>query len=337
MTTLVFFCAMLSGLTLTFYLRGYAISNKIIDIPNHRSSHSIPTPRGGGVAFVVTFIVGVLALYLWKAHFSTSLFLILFFGSSLIALVGFFDDLKHIPAKWRLLGHFVIAFFAVVLLGGFPSIEIFGFNTNFHIIGYFIGSLFIVWLINLYNFMDGIDGLAASEAVFVCISGFLLYSFIGQPLYSFPLLLLAGAVAGFLVLNFPPAKIFMGDAGSGFLGFALGVLCLQAAFIDASLFWAWLVLLGVFIVDATLTLFRRLFFGLKVYEAHRTHAYQYASRHLGSHLPVTMSIFAINLLWLLPIAYLVVDGLVPGAIGLVVAYLPLIFLAVKFRAGIEEL
>jgi Fuc2NAc and GlcNAc transferase len=125
----------------------------------------------------------------------------------------------------------------------------------------------------------------------------------------------------------------MGDAGSGFLGIILGVLSLLAAWTDPGLLWVWLILLGVFIVDATFTLMRRLLRGDKVYEAHRSHAYQFASRQFGKHLPVTVAVGLINVFWLLPIALCVSYLKVDGALGLVVAYLPLVWLAVKYRAG----
>lgn len=125
----------------------------------------------------------------------------------------------------------------------------------------------------------------------------------------------------------------MGDAGSGFLGIVLGGLSLQAAWFSADFLWGWLILLGVFIVDATFTLFRRLLRGDKVYEAHRSHAYQFASRRFGKHLPVTAAVGAINLLWLLPIALGVTHYDLDGGLGLILAYAPLLVLAIKFRAG----
>ncbi|ERO64639.1 hypothetical protein P308_22955 [Pseudomonas piscis] len=146
-------------------------------------------------------------------------------------------------------------------------------------------------------------------------------------------LLLAMAVLGFLYWNFPPARIFMGDAGSGFLGLVLGVLSIQAAWTSSKFFWVWLILLGVFIVDATFTLMRRLLRGDKVYEAHRSHAYQFASRRYGRHLPVTLAVLAINVLWLFPIAICVGLLGLDGMIGAVLAYVPLFVLAVRFHAG----
>jgi Fuc2NAc and GlcNAc transferase len=149
-------------------------------------------------------------------------------------------------------------------------------------------------------------------------------------------MLLLAAVAGFLCWNFPPARIFMGDAGSGFLGLMLGLLSIQAAGVNPDFFWAWLILLGVFVVDATVTLLRRLMRRQKLYEAHRSHAYQYASRKYGAHRPVTLAAGAINLLWLMPLAMLVGLGYVDGALGLLVAYAPLVRVAFLFKAGAAE-
>jgi Fuc2NAc and GlcNAc transferase len=191
-------------------------------------------------------------------------------------------------------------------------------------------------MLNLYNFMDGIDGIAGVEAVTVCTGGFLLYWVNDVPGQGWPLVLLIAGVAGFLFWNFPPAKIFMGDAGSGFLGIALGVLSLQAAWISAEMLWAWLILLGVFIVDATFTLLRRLIRGDKVYEAHRSHAYQFAARRFGRHLPITLAVAMINVFWLLPVALCVVLYRLDGAAALTIAYLPMIVLAIKYKAGESE-
>jgi Fuc2NAc and GlcNAc transferase len=202
-----------------------------------------------------------------------------------------------------------------------------------------LAALYLVWLLNLYNFMDGIDGIAGMEAITVCLGAAALVGLalgigsaadIGLPL------LLAGAVAGFLVWNFPPARIFMGDAGSGFLGITLGILSLHAGAIAPPLLWSWLILLGVFVADATVTLLRRLLRGERVYEAHRSHAYQQAARHYGRHLPVTLAVAAVNLAWLTPIAAgVAMRRIEPGA-GLLIAYAPLFALAVRFRAGEPE-
>jgi Fuc2NAc and GlcNAc transferase len=198
-----------------------------------------------------------------------------------------------------------------------------------------LGGLYLVWLLNLYNFMDGIDGIAAVEAVSVCLAGALFYVLLGEWGLALLPLVLALACGGFLFWNFPPARIFMGDAGSGYLGMLLGLLSLQAALFDPRLLWAWLIMLGVFVVDASLTLLRRLLRGERVHQAHRSHAYQFASRQFGAHLPVTVAVAFINLCWLLPLSLWVVLG-GDGLSITLLAYTPLIGLAVKFRAGLAE-
>ena len=128
----------------------------------------------------------------------------------------------------------------------------------------------------------------------------------------------------------------MGDAGSGFLGITLGSLSILSSYCAPQLLWAWLVLLGVFIVDATFTIMHRLIAGERIYKAHRSHAYQRAYRRFGSQRTVTISVIAINLFWLFPIAYAVALSYVDGVAGLFIAYIPLIFLAAFFKAGSKE-
>jgi Fuc2NAc and GlcNAc transferase len=320
------------SLFLTGALRRYALARSLMDIPNARSSHSVATPRGGGVAIVLSFLLALpalafLGLVAWPVVWALM-------GSGVgVTVLGFLDDHGHIAARWRLLGHFAAAIWALFWLSGLPPVVMFGFAVDLGWFGHALAAVYLVWLLNLYNFMDGIDGIASVEAICVCIGGALLYAVLGfEGSAQFPVLL-AAAVAGFLFWNFPPARIFMGDAGSGFLGITLGVLSLQAAWVAPQLLWSWLILLGVFIVDATFTLLRRLLRGDKVYEAHRSHAYQYASRRFGRHLPVTLAVAALNLFWLLPIALWVGWSGLDGLVGLAIAYAPLIGLALKYKAG----
>lgn len=320
---------------LTAGLRRYALARSMLDVPNDRSSHTVPTPRGGGVSIVVTFLSGLVAM--WSAGLIDSGFFLGAVGAGgLVAVIGFMDDHGHIAARWRLLGHFAAAAWVLWWTGGLAPMEVFGIAFDPGWVGNVFALFYLVWMLNLYNFMDGIDGLASVEAISVCGSVCLLYWISGHEGFVWTPLLLAMSVLGFLVWNFPPAKIFMGDAGSGFLGIILGALGLQAASVGPDLLWAWLILLGVFVVDATFTLLRRLLRGEKVYEAHRSHAYQYASRVYGRHLPVTVAVALINVLWLLPVAIAVVVAGLDGAVGLIIAYAPLLVLAVKFHAGESE-
>lgn len=322
---------------LTALLRRYALARSLLDVPNARSSHSLPTPRGGGVAIVVAFLAGLCLAFFSGLGVASELFYALLGAGLGIALLGFLDDHGHIAARWRLLGHFLAAAWALYCLGGLPPLSVFGGLVQLSWIGHVLAAFYLVWLLNLYNFMDGIDGIASVEAICVCLGGALLYVLAEAPATAdVSLLMLAAAVMGFLIWNFPPARIFMGDAGSGFLGIVMGIFSLQAAWIEPVLFWAWLILLGVFIVDATLTLFRRLLRGERVYEAHRSHAYQHASRRMASHLPVTVGVVIINLAWLLPMAVTVALGWLDGLVGVAIAYAPLLVLAWLLGAGMTE-
>ncbi|MGE6388509.1 MraY family glycosyltransferase [Pseudomonas sp. NPDC078416] len=325
----------LFSFALTHVLRRYALHKSLLDIPNGRSSHTIPTPRGGGVAIVISYLVALLWM-LFAGLIGRDPFLALFGAGTLIAALGFLDDHGHIAARWRLLGHFFAASWALFWLGGLPAINVFGMTLAPGLIVNVLAAFYLVWLLNLYNFMDGIDGIASVEAICVCVGAAIIYALSGFATLVWLPFLLACAVAGFLFWNFPPAKIFMGDAGSGFLGIMLGCLSLQGAWISSQFLWVWLILLGVFIVDATVTLIRRLVRGDKVYEAHRSHAYQFASRRFGKHLPVTSAVGVINLCWLLPVAVCVTRFGLDGALGVIIAYAPLLALAVIFKAGALE-
>lgn len=333
-----FFFMFILTIILTWYLRRYAIKNNIIDKPNSRSSHVVPTPKGGGVAIVVSFLCGI-ALFYFQGYLPLLTVIGLVVSGGVIALVGFWDDHGHIAARWRLLAHFSAAAFLLFCLGGFPVLIVSGVVVNLGILGNLFGLLFLVWMLNLYNFMDGIDGLASAQAVTTSIGAIVIYFISGYhvDLSSYLVLgLLASTVLGFLLWNFPPAKIFMGDAGSGFLGLIIGSLAISAGWIETKFFFCWLILLGLFIVDATWTLVRRVLSGFKVYEAHRSHGYQVLSRRFKGHLPVTLSAITINIIWLFPIALLVGIDIVNPIIGLIISYIPLLFVDYKFNAGVNN-
>ncbi|MGO4013617.1 MULTISPECIES: MraY family glycosyltransferase [unclassified Pseudomonas] len=319
----------------TWGMRHYALSKSLMDIPNERSSHSVATPRGGGVAIVFGFLLA-LPIFGWLGLMDHAALAAMSGSGLLVALIGFADDHGHIAARWRLLGHFLAAIWALFWLGGLAPIAVLNGTIDLGWMGHAIAAVYLVWMLNLYNFMDGIDGLASAEALCVCLGIALVYALIGEvePIWS--VLAMSAAVGGFMCWNYPPARIFMGDAGSGFLGIALGILSLDAATRLPELLWSWVILLGAFVVDATLTLCRRLLNGEKVYQAHRSHAYQYAARHFKSHKAVTLAVTGLNLCWLMPWAVVVALGVVPGVAGLIAAYIPLFWLAIRFKAGTRE-
>ncbi len=317
---------------LTALVRRYALTTQLLDLPNERSSHTVPTPRGGGVAIVLSLLL--LVLLMGALGFIEARLAVASIGAgSTIALLGFLDDRSSLPARWRFLGHAAAAAWVLWWMGRVPPVPVLGMLVDLSYAGPALCGLYLVWMVNLFNFMDGIDGIASIEAITTTLGGALLWWLAGSGTGWVVALLFAACVGGFLVWNFPPAKIFMGDAGSGFLGLMVALLSLWCGQATPALFWAWFILIGCFMADATTTLVRRVRRGERFHEAHRSHAYQYASRRVGRHLPVTLACGAINLLWLLPLAAAVALGRLDGTFGIVIAYAPLVWLAFRYKAG----
>jgi len=305
-----------------------------MDIPNERSSHITPTPRGGGIAFVATSLIGFLLLLLNDGLNRTEL-LALCCAGSIVAIAGHLDDRQKISgATVRLFLHAISAVILIVGVGIPSELALFDQTVNTGIIGSILGVVYLVWLLNLFNFMDGTDGIAASEAIFVVLAGaFLSYHVLSDANHSAAAITLAASTFGFILYNWSPAKIFMGDVGSGFLGIVIGGLSLIAANQDRELLWVWIILLAAFVSDATVTLIRRLLRKQKPHVAHRSHAYQHLAIGLNSHAKVALLVLAVNIAWLLPIAFLVADKQVAGTTGVIIAYVPLLIAALAFGAG----
>lgn len=322
--------SLLTSALLTALVRRLAEAHGILDIPNERSSHSSATPRGGGIAIVVTASAAVLLL---AGHGSIprDLCMALVGGGIAVAVVGLMDDRFAVPAGVRLGVHLLAAAWAVYWLGGLTTVRVGDHIATLGWVGGVLAVLGITWVLNLFNFMDGIDGIAASEAVFVACVGALL-SAAGNGLAD-ATAAFAGACAGFLLWNWSPAKVFLGDVGSGYLGYVVAVLALAAARNSSVALWVWLILGGVFFVDATLTLARRVWRGERAHEAHRTHAYQWLARRWRSHAKVTMAVIGVNLVWLLPCAVLAERHPSSAAMTVIVALVPLVVLAVAFGSG----
>jgi Fuc2NAc and GlcNAc transferase len=203
-------------------------------------------------------------------------------------------------------------------------------------IGIIILLVSMVWLINVFNFMDGIDGIAGSMAVFAACAGGALAWAAGNTPTTMIAFMLAGSVSGFLIWNWPPARIFMGDVGSGFLGFVLGTLIILNMQHNSSNAWVWVILLGVFLADSTTTLIRRIALGKRWWQAHRSHAYQHLARRWGSHRKVVLLALCTDIFWLLPLAilaWMVPFFAMPLALA---ANVPLLFGCIKAKAGLGE-
>lgn len=325
-----------SSVILVGVVRAYALKRNIVDLPNARSSHIAPTPRAGGIAIVLTFLASLVALCFCRI-IDTRTAAILIVAGCAIAGVGFLDDRQQLTAKSRFTVHVAAAAFVVALLGGIPEAELARWGLGKYWIGSAFSVLVLAWGTNLFNFMDGIDGIAASEAIFMSMAVACLSWLDGGDFgMTAAMFCLAAATLGCLVWNWPPARIFMGDVGSGFLGFmvaALAIIVCQRGRIPIEVLP---ILGGAFLVDATVTLLRRLVRGDRCLEAHRMHAYQHLARRWQKHRPVTLIVIAINLIWLLPWAYVANRFPTDARICLAAALLPLVILALIGGAGRPE-
>jgi len=323
----------LSAFLLTALTRRMALARDVIDRPNERSSHQHPTPHGGGIGFVVPFIG--LCLYGWLVGQILSLdqFMALAMGGAIIALLGFVDDLHNLSARSRLIIQVLAVSWMLYWVGDIWLYALFPWAG----FGWLFAGVAMLWWLNLYNFMDGIDGIAASEGVCVALGAAALLGWGDGGESLLPLLLgLVSVLSGFLLLNWAPAKIFMGDVGSCFIGSVLAVIALLTLQAQLLSIWSWIILTALFWTDATVTLLRRIGLGQTWHQAHRSHAYQILSRRFKSHQRVTLLVIVINLFWLIPMSVAVV--LFPTAgIGIaLMACSPLIFLQWRIGAGRPE-
>jgi Fuc2NAc and GlcNAc transferase len=285
--------ALVVSWALTGRVRRYAIRTAMLDQPGPRSSHQVATPTGGGLAVALVTLSGIAAAGAagW-VPFRVAVALV---GGGLpVALVGWVDDRRGTPAVARLAVQLMAGAWAIWWLGVPPSLRIDWAPPLFSALGALIGIIGVVWATNCFNFMDGIDGLAGGEAVTVGLGGSLLLLATGHRELATVPLVIAAASAGFLVWNWAPARIFLGDVGSGLLGFLFAGLAIASDAAGALPLLDWLLLLGVFAFDATATLLRRAWRGERWYHAHRSHAYQRAVQGRWSHAQVSLTVFAIN-------------------------------------------
>ncbi len=275
------------GVVILTWLLCLLISNPssrlyVLDNPTHRSLHDVPKPKTGGLAIFTVILISWLIITFTRD--TEKFFYYLIIGMILLAIISYLDDRISIPQIWRLIAHFIAA--VLLIVGGlelsaneFSVIESAEGSLLLHIITIFT----IVWMINLFNFMDGMDGLAGG----MCVIGFSCLSWLGwaagNNLYMTTALIVAAANLGFLLRNFPPAKIFMGDVGSITMGYLVAFFSLWGIHSKIFQWWVPILLFSPFIVDATATLIRRFLRGEKVWEAHKSHYYQRLVQHGWGH------------------------------------------------------
>ncbi len=273
----------------TPYVRRRLLAKGVLDQPNERSSHALPTPRGGGIAVVAGLVLAGGWLVFRGAAPTGTLYMII--AVLVLGSVSWRDDIKNLSAQIRLGAQIVVVASMIAIE---PSLirDALPFLPSWLAVP--VGALAWLWFINLFNFMDGIDGISGIEAISVA-GGVALLCMIGQaPIDVFgPALMIGAAALGFLAWNWHPAKIFLGDVGSVPLGFALGWLLFELA--RAGQWPAALILPGYYIADATITLLRRLIRGEKVWEAHKSHFYQRAHQRGLSHDQIATHVLYANM------------------------------------------
>jgi Fuc2NAc and GlcNAc transferase len=301
---MTYFLLFIISFVLTYLVKKYLIHKSIFADINHRSSHTIPTPAGGGVAISITWFFGLLYLQIYN-KIDITLFSLLILGI-LIFAIGLYDDLvKTITPKLRLVLQSLISIIALYILGGLNSINLGFYEITNSVVTNIFAFFLIIWFINLYNFIDGIDGYASSEAIFLALAGFLLFG-------DSHFLVLNVAVLGFWIWNFPSkfiggrAKIFMGDSSSTLIGYNIAIFTLYYANESSLNLWIWILLFSLFWVDATYTLVKRIIQGKNPTQAHKEHIYQKLVKYGWSHGKVVIVGMSLNiLLFILIIKYLI--------------------------------
>lgn len=322
------------------------LRHQVIDYPNRRSLHTTPIPRGGGLSIVVIFLA-VLLFFITDDAINQFNFTVLFLAGLSIAVLGFFDDIGGVPVALRLLFHIIIVAGSIFLLGT-PSVAVGEYVFEAGWAGlYMLEFIVLLWVVNFFNFMDGIDMIASIEAISIALGASLILA-VTTPGHGMimPLICLAAATAGFMIWNYPPARVFMGDVASSFLGLVFGLMAIITSIDQSMNIWVWFILFGVFFTDATVTVLRRLAGRRKIYIAHCDHAYQraammwqtkfgreYLQSRATAHRNVSTAIAAINIIWLLPLA--LAAALYPrwGAVLTCIALLPLVVAAFALGAG----
>lgn len=245
----------------------------VLDEPNLRSLHTRAVPRGGGIGVFAALVLLGTPSVVWAGDF-TALWSV-YPPLVVIAVVSHVDDRVNLPVWPRLMVHLAAAAWFTIVGGPIESLALPTGDVLLGAeIGFVVTVLLLVWLTNLYNFMDGIDGLAGGMAVFGFSTIGLLSLIAGNPGDAMIAATAAGAAGGFLVLNFPPARLFLGDVGSSVLGFLAGALIVRADLSGSAPLWAGLLIFAPFVVDASVTIIRRACSGEPFWRAHRTHFYQ---------------------------------------------------------------
>ena len=324
---LILLLIFLLNLVLLFLFKKLAIKTNLVAHVNHRSLHAIPIPTGGGIIFSTLILLCFFLLWSF-GKVPNSLIIIVGVGGLIATFFGFIDDLLEIKAKVKLVFQILLSCFTIFCLDGGPLLNI-TFLPNFILILFSI--FFLIWFFNAFNFMDGIDGLAASSSIVSSILILISLILTSQTSEITSLLvILVTCLLAFLTLNWPPAKIFMGDSGSFFLGYIHGVIILSTIMHNEISFWTWIIVFSYLIADTSLTVITRIILVKKWYLGHKSHAYQNIARVCNSHSKVSLGIVIYNFVFILPLT--VWSVLVPDMafIAAIIAILPSSIFSFKY-------
>lgn len=298
------------------------MAQDLLDIPNDRSSHTVPTPRGGGLAIIIVLLLaGLVSLFLPQAPIDVLVCLLL--ATLAFSLLGWQDDKHDLPASVRFLIQLLIAVFAS---GWLLWATVPGYSTSFASVALLLlSTLWIAWMANLYNFMDGIDGISAVESLILGATTSYWFAISGVASMAIICIAVAGASVGFMRWNWSPAKIFMGDVGSLALGAFFAIIAIIGTTrLDIPIL-AFLILYAVYLADSGVTLLHRIIKREKWWQAHRSHFYQRAVQSGFSHAQVSLSVMALNIIFAL-LASLLIMGIINATTATVVTMAILILL-----------
>jgi UDP-N-acetylmuramyl pentapeptide phosphotransferase/UDP-N-acetylglucosamine-1-phosphate transferase len=291
----------------------YARRRNLVDQPGQRRSHRVPTPRGGGIGIVAaTLAIFAVEMFLLPREALPDLAACTL-AVALVAAVGWVDDHGGLAARWRLLAHFVAAGLILFALSFQPASIVPGVHGGIVAAIVFAVWIGLVWSINLHNFMDGIDGILAFQALFVLVAFAVLSAHAGAAIDAWHLAALGAAVAAFIPFNFPSARVFMGDVGSGVIGLLIGLSALRLLAVEEIAASSGLIACSGFVIDATCNLLSRMWRGRRWYSAHREHLYQWMVRAGMSHARVVAWYMGWNLGVVAPVLWMLNHGLHPAA------------------------
>lgn len=310
-----------------YVFRSIAISNHIVAVENHRNLHQGLVPRGGGSVFSSVFLVAVTGLWLGTIV-DKPIFLAIVPGGVIVALIGFIDDVFDISAARKLFVQCLTAAWILFVVGGQPFIVVPQVPSLFNLV---LSWFCLVWLMNSYNFMDGTDGMAASGAVFICVASIVSLFLVGTDRSLMLVIAVLGvSCSGFLLFNWPPASIFMGDSGSLFLGYCFGALITLTVTGGTISLWTWLIVFGYFAGDTSTTTLLRIFLVKRWYGAHRSNAYQNVARISGSHQRVVLGVCFYHVFWLLPLTIWSVLAPSTAPLAAILGLAPVVFWTFRF-------